>query len=484
MHINQLRARVRHSALAACLALPACSLDGQQTPGAPFQSTTRHRIESAPLGETRIVDVTLPHRYAADTAARYPVIVALDGEFEGEIAASIARFYANMGSIPGVIVVAIHNTARTRDLTPAPIPPFTAPPGPSGGADRFLTFVADEVLPFIDRQWRAAPMRVLIGHSLGGLFALHTLAKRPDLFTGYVIMEPAAWWNDQQPARAAAEVLRTPAARQARVMLVNAQSLTTDTTAWGGARPMVRHIRILEESHASMAAIGMAAGLRRLFEDFRPPQWRPGTSPIEMLARYDSLAARVGYVVPIPVQTYETVVRMCLNARLFDDAERALVRMERARGVTEESRDLRERLVAERNRPAPAGWIPLVVPAKRPTPAQASRFLGRWRSVDGRRPHDVEVRASGDTIVVHDRIAFPDNEPFDADDPVITITDRGTLEWGLPFFRGLAALLVQVGTLEDDDTMVVRSEPRGWLPRDPNFPAGRVVRFKRVREHH
>jgi hypothetical protein len=225
----------------------------------------------------------------------------------------------------------------------------------------------------------------------------------------------------------------------------------------------------------------MAAGLRRLFEDFRPPQWRPGTSPIEMLSRYDSLAARVGYAVPVPAQAYATVVRMCLDGRFFGDAERALARMEQALGATEESRAFRQRLMAERSQPAPAGWIPLVVPAKRPSPAQASRFLGRWRSVDGGRPHEVEVRASGDTIIVHDRIVYPDNEPYDADDPVITITDRGALEWGLPFFQGLAALLVQVGTLEDEDTMVVRSEPRGWLPRDPNFPVGRVVRFTRVK---
>ena len=90
-------------------------------------------------------------------------------------------------------------------------------------------------------------------------------------------------------------------------------------------------------------------------------------------------------------------------------------------------------------------------------------------------------------IGVHQQAAFPVEVEVPAVDisaPVVPLglTDGGALEWGLPFFRGLAALLVQVGTLEDDETMVVVSEPRGWLPRDPNFPVGRVVRFKRVRE--
>jgi hypothetical protein len=201
-----------------------------------------------------------------------------------------------------------------------------------------------------------------------------------------------------------------------------------------------------------------------------------------MLARYDSLSARVGYGVPIPEEAFATVARMSLDARYFDDAERTLDRMERAVGAVAESRALRARLEQERREPAPAGFVPLVIPPRRPSPAAAARFLGRWRSVDAPQPHEFEVRAAGDTIVVHDRVHFPQGEPFEADDPVVQVTDGGALEWGLPFFRGLAALLVLRATPVGDDTLVVAREPRGWLPRDPNFEAPRrVVRFARVR---
>ena len=325
-------------------------------------------------------------------------------------------------------------------------------------------------------------MRVLVGHSLGGLFALHALARRPALFTGYVVMEPSVWWNEQQPLRDARAALARADARRARVMLVNAPPLGADTTAWGGDRPMVRHVRVADETHAGMAAIGIAAGLRRLFEDFRPPQWRPGTRPAAMLARYDSLSARVGWDVPVPAEAFATVARMSLDARFFDDAERTLDRMERAVGASARSRELRARLERERREPAPAEFIPLVIPARRPTPARAARFLGRWRSVDAPAPHEVEVRASGDTIVVRDRIRSPMGEPFEADDPVIQVTDDGALEWGLPFFRGLAALVVLQGRVVGGDTLVVRQEARGWVPRGPGFEAGRVTRFVRVRD--
>jgi uncharacterized protein len=470
------------SYLLGAFILPVCPawMTAQSHSVATVDGTRRHTIQSRVLGETRIVDITTPRGYDANPSARYPVVVTLDGEFEGEVAAAIARFYGGVGMLPGVIVVSVHNTARTRDLTPPAIPPFAPPPGASGGADRFLSYLANEALPLVHRTYRTAPMRVLIGHSLGGLFALHAIASRPELFTGYVIMEPATWWNDQAPVRAARAALALPNARRARVMLVNAPSLSADTSSWGGDRPMVRHVRVGEETHQSMAAAGIAAGLRRLFEDFRPPRWRPGSSPVEMLARYDSLAARIGYEVPVPAATYATIVRMALDARYFDDAGRALTRMEHALGVSDETREYRSRLDRERREPVPPGFVPLVIPAARPTATQAARFVGRWRSVDAREPHEVEIRASGDTIIIHDRVTFAEGEPFEADDPVIQVTNEGVLEWGLPFFQGLAALVVLKATLTDDSTMVVRREARGWLPRDPHFDARSVVRLTRI----
>ena len=115
----------------------------------------------------------------------------------------------------------------------------------------------------------------------------------------------------------------------------------------------------------------------------------------------------------------------------------------------------------------------------RPTPREAARFLGKWSLADGSGDHDVEIRAAGDTIVVHDRIPFPGDAPFDADDPVVQLTADGTLEWGLPWFRGLAALVVLKARIDSDGTMVVTREPRGWVPVQAGPNMRRTERFKR-----
>ena len=351
----------------------------------------------------------------------------------------------------------------------------------AGGAERFLRFMGDKLIPFIGRSYRTTPMRVLIGHSLGGLFAAYSLGKRPELFTGYILMEPSLWWNRGWERDQAKASLAQPVARHARVMLVNVESWEIDTTAWGGNKPMVRHLSTSGETHSSMAAAGMLQGLRTMFADFKPTEWRPGTRPIAMLHRYDTLAARVGYAVPIPEDAFATVARMSLDSRHFEDAAQVLDRMERTYGPSAESREYRGRLARERAAPAPAAFIPLEFPSERPSSSNAARFIGRWVTVAQPDTHEVVIRALDDSIVVHDRIQMRGIGWFEADDPVIQVTAAGTLEWGLPFFRGLAALVVLKGKIESDGTMTVTREVRGWVPRGPPGPdLNRTERFRRV----
>ena len=463
------------------LALPAAAR-AQADSGVPIPRAISYHFASRVLGESRVIDVALPVGYERDTAQRYPVLVVLDGEFEHEIAASIARFYASMSQLPPLIVVGVRNTDRNHDFTPAPAAGFATPPEAqrAGGADTFLSFMSDELVPWIDRSYRTAPLHVLVGHSLGGLFALHAIAHRPELFTGFLIMEPSAWWNDGAEWRAAQASLGTPAARRARVMLVNTERMGVDTTAWGGNRPMVRHLTTTGETHASMAAPAMILGLKAMFADFLPTDWRPGIQPIAMLKRYDSLAARVGYAPPIPADAFATVVRMSIDSRHFDDAARALDRWEHALGSSTESREYRERLAQQRAAPAPASFIPLEFPAHRPTAREAAQFVGRWVSVAQADTHEVTIRVASDTIVVHDRLQFPNGDWFEADDPVVQVTTDGTLEWGLPFFRGLAALLVLKGKMQPDGTLLVTRESRGWVPRGPGGDLKRTERFRKT----
>jgi len=95
-----------------------------------------------------------------------------------------------------MIVVAIVNVDRGRDFTPIYAKRTDDSPDsnkvvPSEGAGKFLRYIADEVLPYIDTHYRVQPYRILAGHSLGGLFALYAKETRLNLFPATILTSPA-----------------------------------------------------------------------------------------------------------------------------------------------------------------------------------------------------------------------------------------------------------------------------------------------------
>jgi len=54
--------------------------------------------------------------------------------------------------------------------------------GLSGHTDRFLTIVYQELIPFVEKHYRAALVRLLSGRSFGGVFVIYSQLEWPSLF--------------------------------------------------------------------------------------------------------------------------------------------------------------------------------------------------------------------------------------------------------------------------------------------------------------
>lgn len=166
------------------------------------------QIDSKVLGEQRTVAISLPDSYERASTQHFPVLVLLDGPEQLAHTESLVRFLARGDKSPEMIIVAVANTQRSRDLTPA-LPADAKTPRPvnseaaTGGANAFLAFLSDELLPTVDQRYRTAPWRGLLGHSYGGLFGLHALVQKPELFRAYLLASPSLWWGDGEPGRRA-----------------------------------------------------------------------------------------------------------------------------------------------------------------------------------------------------------------------------------------------------------------------------------------
>lgn len=172
-----LRAAVALAAILFHFASPVLAADGR-----------KHTLHSRILGEERTLTVHLPPSYQEQVEFSYPVVYLLDGESNADYAVAVSDFLADVAAIPEVITVALHAGAtRSRDYLP---PNPGGPNGTRGEADRFLDHLEREVLPYVEAEYRAAPLRLVSGHSVGGLLVIHALLQRPGLFDAHLGQSP------------------------------------------------------------------------------------------------------------------------------------------------------------------------------------------------------------------------------------------------------------------------------------------------------
>lgn len=186
---------------------------------ATIPATNTHLVRASNIDQEFLISIALPYHYAEHTDKTYPVIYILDGNWYFGMVVDMVRVmnirvpFCN--ELPDAIIVAIgypnresldetqlqilHRRSRdftlTRDVDSENWMRSTFPtddPIPTGGGENFLEFIKNELIPLIESEYRAdAKDRILLGHSLGGFFALHTALKYPNLFNRYVVVSPA-----------------------------------------------------------------------------------------------------------------------------------------------------------------------------------------------------------------------------------------------------------------------------------------------------
>ncbi|MFV3128733.1 alpha/beta hydrolase [Niveispirillum sp. KHB5.9] len=198
---------------AACLLTPLCAT-ASDVPGLgasePIQFGTSYMLESKLLKERRRINVLLPASYAGGDRT-YPVLYLIDGGTREDWfhIAGLVQLGELNGVTKEVILVGIEGTDRKRDLTSPSQDPLDIKEVPTqGGADNFRRFLAEELEPYIAKNFRAAAETGIIGESLAGLFILETFLRQPDLFSHYIAISPSLWWNKEALSHQAAALLK------------------------------------------------------------------------------------------------------------------------------------------------------------------------------------------------------------------------------------------------------------------------------------
>lgn len=162
-------------------------------------------LYSQVLQEQRIIRVILPKDYKAGSDEKYDVLYLLDGDWHTNIASQIHAYLEQEGYVPPTIIVSVFNVDRNRDFLPTRM---TQNPT-SGGADNFLSFLKEELIPYVNKTYPSNGENTLYGASFGGVFSMYAFLKDPHLFDSYLASDPSFWWDGGYLPRLAAEKLPT-----------------------------------------------------------------------------------------------------------------------------------------------------------------------------------------------------------------------------------------------------------------------------------
>jgi predicted alpha/beta superfamily hydrolase len=322
-----------------CCIISIAALGQVATPPLP----QRRMVHSNILNEDRVVWVRMPVA-AQGKSERYPVLYITDaGTNVNEIGSTI-DFLANVNFMPPLIVVAIANTDRNRDLTPSHAgvknSDGTVQAIPtSGGADKFLDFIEKELVPEIEKQYATHPYRIIAGHSLGGLFAIHALISRPELFNACIATSPSLWWDDFHTLHQAQgffakqkqfkKVLFFALGNEGGDMKQGFEQLQKTLSIHRPSGFLVKSAHYSEETHGSTELRGHYDGLRTIFAGWTTPGDPETGLPTGGLAgveqHYRALSDRFGFQVSAE-KAINSLGYSLLGAKKIDEALAAFKR--------------------------------------------------------------------------------------------------------------------------------------------------------------
>jgi predicted alpha/beta superfamily hydrolase len=319
-------------------------------------------VNSAMLKEKRKVWVYVPDMNTGmqNSTQRFPVLYLLDGDAHFNSVVGMIQQLSQVNGdtiFPEMIVVAIPNTDRTRDLTPthveSDLPMMDSGFSKStGGGENFAAFLQKELIPHIDSSYRTQPFRVLVGHSFGGLAVMHILTNYPKMFNAYIAIDPSMWYDKEQFLKTTQQKIAAQKYDGSSLYVAIANTMAEGMTLEKMKKDTsssTRHIRSIfamdkfikannknglkyaskyysDDDHGSVPLIAEYDALRFIFSGYRfktaPGDFmNPGTALVQKMKKhYQQVSKELGYKVSPPEMSINSLGYYAISQKHYDKA--------------------------------------------------------------------------------------------------------------------------------------------------------------------
>lgn len=150
------------------------------------QKTIQKKIEALVLDTTRNIKIYIPEGYEKDSIKNYPVTIVLDQEYLFDIYVGNSILFAKKDKAPKQIVVGISmEETKVQDIS------FDVNTGRlTSSARGFYEFIRDDVLFYMESNYRTSPFISLVGYGYSANLITHFLKEDTAFINSFICINP------------------------------------------------------------------------------------------------------------------------------------------------------------------------------------------------------------------------------------------------------------------------------------------------------
>jgi predicted alpha/beta superfamily hydrolase len=297
------------------------------------QKRIQDTITSQKLNEDREITIGLPPSYQKNVKQNFPVLVLLDGDFLFDPFQGALSYGYYWDDLPEVIIVAIHQNKNNERDTDCTTEATTGLPEEKG--EKFFEFIGMELLPYIYKNYRCAPFKIIAGLDTTAGFLNCYLYKDNPVFDAYISMSPElpAGMEEQIPDRLAA--IQKPIFYYQSIAEGDVKKMKTRIQAMDEAIKKItsktlnyRYEEFKGASHYSLVLYSIPDALYQIFSVYQPISMTEFQEKIATLPsgyvtyltqKYEILEKSLGLKVQIRLNDFKAIEAAILKNKAYDE---------------------------------------------------------------------------------------------------------------------------------------------------------------------
>lgn len=293
-------------------------------------------IFSNKLNEDREITIGLPPSYEKHPNQKFPIFVLLDGDFLFDPFQGALSYGYYWDDLPEVIIIGVSQNKNNERETDCMVDETTGLPSEKG--ESFFEFIGMELLPYIQKNFRTAPFKMIAGLDTTAGFLNLYLYKDNPVFDAYISMSP------ELPTRMEENIPERLAAIQKPLFYYH-------SSADGDLKKMRNRILALDEaakkvnketlnyrfddfkgaSHYSLVLNSIPSALYQIFSVYQPISTVEFNEKIAILPsgyvdylikKYDVIDKSFALKLPIRLNDFKAIEAAILKNKAYDEFDK------------------------------------------------------------------------------------------------------------------------------------------------------------------